>query len=80
MTDKVIAYGIRESWSGKRTTVVRVTEHEEYVRIGDLCGKRRVVLHRGIKSYSDAERATTVARDLASHENVPYVGYKADSL
>ena len=80
MTDKTIAYGIRQSWSGKRTTVVRVIEHEETLRIGDLYGTRRVRFHRGIRSLKDAEMAAKVAQDRAAREKVPYVGYKADSL
>jgi hypothetical protein len=80
MTERTIAYGVRPSWSGKRTTVVRVIEREETLRIGDLCGTRRVRLHRGIQSLKDAEMAARVAQDRAARENVPYVGYKADSL
>lgn len=80
MTDKTVAYGIRQSWSGKRTTVVRVIEREETLRIGDLCGTRRVRLHRGIQSLKDAEMAAKVAQDRAAREKVPYVGYTADTL
>ena len=78
--DKTIAYGIRDSWSGKRTTVVRVVERVETLRICDLVGARRVRLHRGVGSYTDAARAVAVAQARAAAENVPYVGYKADSL
>jgi len=80
MTDTTIAYGIRQSWSGKRTTVVRVTERYEHVRIGDLCSTRRIRLHRGIQSLRNPEMAALVAQKKAASENVPYVGYKADAL
>lgn len=80
MTEKTIAYGLRESCSGQRTTVVRVIEREEWLHIGDLSGKRRVRLHRGIQSLKDAEMAAKVAQDRAAREKVPFVGYKADAL
>ncbi len=80
MTDKTIAYGIRQSFSGKRTTIVQVIERHESLRIGDLCGTRKIHLHRGVASYGGEARAERAARERAQAENVPYVGYKADSL
>lgn len=80
MTEKTIAYGLRESWSGQRTTVVRVVEREESLHIGDLVSTRRVRLHRGIQSLQDPQMAALVAQKKATLENVPYVGYKADTL
>lgn len=75
---ETIAYGLRETTSG-RTSIVRVVARLEAVRIGDLVGTRRAILHRGIASYAEAAIAEHKARGLAALEDVPYVGYKADT-
>jgi len=77
--DTVIAYGVRRTDTGK-TSVIKVSEIVERVRLGDYAGTRRVHTHRRLSTYQDAVRAERCAQQLATEANVRYAAYQADAV